>query len=429
MSSASNDTKKGLSAHESKSIFFLIVLPLFLVYQYHKLHLGSAFDSVLYSRHSKAARPREVMPVLYRFPLQKKELTVLAIVGLNTPSITEGGRNMSYELLKLFAKDKGIKLHLKLIQNSDHLLDGLNAGFGDLAIGDRPTSYAKLNSIAYTQQLVKPKRSLLPGESETAVLAAGQWAVYQHADGLLEDVNIWLNKRQETPDYKRIVKKYTPSKRIGQQVTKLRTTKVKKGQISCYDPLIRRYARKINWEWQLLAALMYQESGFNPVARSGAGAVGLMQLMPATARDFGVDDHQLTTPEPNLKAGIGYLKWLEKKWRLSIKDEAELIKFVLASYNAGMGHVQDAQRLAVKYNLDPLKWEGNVAIMLLKKSKPGYYKDVVVRFGYCRGKEPVNYVKSTLGYYQCYKKSSAVIVKSTTASQKNTLTGFVVTVF
>ncbi|MCK5209475.1 MAG: lytic transglycosylase F, partial [Cyclobacteriaceae bacterium] len=80
----------------------------------------------------------------------------------------------------------------------------------------------------------------------------------------------------------------------------------------------------------------------------------------------------------------------------------EIIKFTLGSYNVGLGHVQDAIRLAEKYNVNTKKWDDNVAQMLLNKSIPKYYKDPVVKYGYCRGKEPVNYVKTIFKNYELY---------------------------
>lgn len=86
-----------------------------------------------------------------------------------------------------------------------------------------------------------------------------------------------------------------------------------------------------------------------------------------------------------------------------IEDKNERIKFILASYNAGYGHVRDAMRLAEKNNKNPLIWNGNVDFYLLNKSKPEYYQDPVVQFGYCRGYEPYNYVHDILNRYEQYK--------------------------
>ena len=156
----------------------------------------------------------------------------------------------------------------------------------------------------------------------------------------------------------------------------------------------------MNWDWRLLASLVYQESQFLPYKKSWAGAVGLMQLMPKTAREFGA--HDLLDPQENINAGTNYLRWLQNYWR-DIPNSGERVKFVLASYNVGTGHVQDARRLAEKYGKDPNIWEDNVAFFLLKKSQKEYYDDEVVNFGYCRGEEPIRYVDEILKRYEHYK--------------------------
>ncbi|MCO5229732.1 MAG: transporter substrate-binding domain-containing protein [Chitinophagales bacterium] len=175
------------------------------------------------------------------------------------------------------------------------------------------------------------------------------------------------------------------------------------GSISIYDPIVQRYAKEINWDWRLVASLIWQESRFKPSARSWAGATGLMQLMPATARRFGLNTMQeIYHPELNIKTGTKYIAWLEIFWE-EIKDETERKKFILASYNAGEGHVKDAQRLAKKYGYDANKWDGNVEYFLLNKSKPTFYRDPVCKYGYCRGSEPFFYVRSIIRKYAAFK--------------------------
>ncbi len=123
-----------------------------------------------------------------------------------------------------------------------------------------------------------------------------------------------------------------------------------------------------------------------------------MQLMPATAKRFGATDPD--DPRQSVKAGTNYLEWLEDYWS-SIEDSAQRTRFMLASYNVGQGHVKDAQRLAKKYGKDPEKWEV-IRDFLLKKQKRKYYNDPVVNHGYCRGREPVNYVREIIRRFEHY---------------------------
>ena len=81
------------------------------------------------------------------------------------------------------------------------------------------------------------------------------------------------------------------------------------------------------------------------------------------------------------------------------------IKFILAAYNAGSGHVTDAMALARKFELNPRVWEDNVAQAMLWEMDPEYYNDSVCNYGYCRGTEPVDYVVKVLNRYEYYKKN------------------------
>jgi membrane-bound lytic murein transglycosylase F len=174
-----------------------------------------------------------------------------------------------------------------------------------------------------------------------------------------------------------------------------------RSNISVYDDLIREFSVSIKWDWRLLASLICQESHFNPDVESYAGAFGLMQVMPETAKNFGIDI--TASPENNMKAGIRYINWLYTIFDKKIPDKKERINFILASYNAGPGHVLDAMKLAEKNGMDPKKWEGNVAVWLLKKSEPQYYNDTVVKNGYFRGTESVSFVSQVLKRYERYK--------------------------
>ena len=86
-----------------------------------------------------------------------------------------------------------------------------------------------------------------------------------------------------------------------------------------------------------------------------------------------------------------------------ISDPAERQKFVLAAYNAGLAHVFDARRLAAKNNKDPNIWDGNVDFYLRNKSKPEYYSDEVVQYGYCYGEESYRFVNDILSRFNHYK--------------------------
>ncbi len=232
------------------------------------------------------------------------------------------------------------------------------------------------------------------------------WAIPKNQTRLLDTLNSWLDNNRNSTTFAVIYNKYF--KHVSAQEKRLKSdyTTSTTGKISPYDGLIKSYARKINWDWRLLAALIYRESRFNSDARSWTGATGLMQILPTTASDYGVDSVSLYLPDQNIKAGTAYLQWLKSYWAEEGLDSNNVIKFSLASYNVGLGHVKDAQRLADKYDKDRLIWDEHVAEMLKKKSKPTYFNDEVSKHGYCRGDEPYNYVKSILSRYKHYQNFS-----------------------
>lgn len=228
------------------------------------------------------------------------------------------------------------------------------------------------------------------------------WAVRKNSTALLDTVNSWIDEMKRKPDYYVIYNKYYKNRLAFRRRLDSDYFSLTGGQISQYDDIIKQYSEEINIDWRILSALIYQESQFQVKAKSWAGAKGLMQLMPATAEQFGAED--VTDPMQNLDAGMRYLKWLDDFWYEFIPDSTERIKFVLASYNIGPGHITDARALAEKYGGDPDVWEGNVEEFLLKKSIPKYYNDEVVRNGYARGTETVAYVRKIFEIYEHYKQ-------------------------
>jgi membrane-bound lytic murein transglycosylase F len=170
------------------------------------------------------------------------------------------------------------------------------------------------------------------------------------------------------------------------------------GEISPYDSLIRHYAERAGFDWRLVASQVYQESRFDPDARSFAGAVGLMQIMPRTAAAYGVDDP--TEPASNVSAGVRYL---EQQYSL-FEDlpDSERIWFALASYNAGYGHVQDARRIARRRGLDPDVWFGHVETVMPLLARTEFYERAP--HGYCRCLEPVKYVRAVRDRYEAYRR-------------------------
>jgi membrane-bound lytic murein transglycosylase F len=215
-------------------------------------------------------------------------------------------------------------------------------------------------------------------------------------------VNAWLASEKKSDEFRQIYDKYFTDRkgfaeRRGEVNVRGQTEKLTK-----YDDLVKTALDDSNlgWDWRLLMAQMWQESKFEPRAKSWAGAQGLMQLMPGTAQKY--VDGSVFDPQDNIEGAVDYLEFLEDYWEDKINDPTQRRRFILASYNVGFGHLEDARRLTEKYGDNKNKW-GDVSKWLLRKSMEKYYTDDVVKYGYARGEEPVAYVRHITERFQQYE--------------------------
>jgi len=227
------------------------------------------------------------------------------------------------------------------------------------------------------------------------------WAVRKNSPELLNAINQWIDKEKKDVPYYVIYNRYFKNKRDFKRRIKSDFLSLNGNQISKYDPLIKKYSKKLGWDWRLVTSLIYQESRFKSNAKSWAGAQGLMQIMPKIAEGLGIPNPN--KPEQSIKAGTKYLKQIYDQFD-DIKNPVERIKFTMAAYNCGYYHIKDAQFLAKQNDLDPIVWEDNVEKMVLELSYPSNYKKQGVKYGYIRGIEPVTYVEQIFKRYEHYIK-------------------------
>lgn len=225
------------------------------------------------------------------------------------------------------------------------------------------------------------------------------WAVRADCPLLAEAVDRWHAENRTSPAYAASMKRYFE---ISKSVPHSPILSLREGKISHYDDLFKKYAAQIGWDWRLLASLAYTESNFDTTAVSWAGARGLMQLMPRTARAMGMPEGKEANPEESIKAAVKYLGITTRSF--TEVPEGERINFVLASYNSGIGHVFDAMALAEKYGSNKYVWRDNVEKFVLLKSNEEYFTDPVCKHGYFRGQETYNFVREIMGRYEQYKK-------------------------
>lgn len=332
---------------------------------------------------------------------------------LNNKNIFLTVNSPYYSTIKKIADTLGMSIAIQLLGNDRSTEDLINAvaqSAIDYTIADK--DLAQINqSFLHNLDLSLQLSNEIPLH----------YAVRKKSPQLNVAINQWLSKFITTNQYKILYEKYF--KRDKSSIERFDESQmITNGQISIYDNMIQYYAKEIEWDWRLIAALMYQESKFNTYATSWAGAKGLMQLMPGTARQMGLNGNPYQ-PDINIKAGSKYLKYLEQFWS-HIPDFTQRIKFILASYNAGPGHVQDAARLAKKYGYSDAEWDGNTEYFILYKSNPKFYTDKVVKYGYCRGTETFNYVRNIINKYFYYTNNINDSTNSHFALQKKDIIPF-----
>jgi membrane-bound lytic murein transglycosylase F len=300
-----------------------------------------------------------------------------------------------YSTLKAITKERGIEIDIVPVQGSlstSELIGKVNDGTLEFTVAD--------HNIASTHQAVFQGVDIKTALSGTLPLA---WAVRKQSPELLDALNHWVAEIRKNGDLAVIRDKYYNSQYRFRKHTIQSFYSSHAGTISRYDNLVRQEAKSIDWDWRLLSALIYEESQFDPEAVSWAGAVGLMQLMPSTGAQFRA--RNLYDPADNLKVGTRFLKSLQIEWK-EIQDPSIRLKFILASYNVGIGHVRDAQKLAAKFGARSDLWEDNVEKYLKLKSEPRYYNDISSNLGYCNGNGAVHYTRNIIDRYRLY---SAVI--------------------
>ncbi|PWH86352.1 lytic transglycosylase F [Brumimicrobium oceani] len=429
--------------------------------------------------------------------LKAKKLTILAENSATSYFIYRGHKmGLEYEILNEFAKEIGVKLEIKVVQDLDNIINQLNDGEGDVIACNYTVTKDRRNKIDFTKPIMRTSQVLvqrkpdnwrtirksiwekelirdpaqlsrktihvwknssyydrlvnlqdelgdtiilkpLDGniipedviemvsqgfidytvvdenvalinqryytnvdtELELSVKQRIAFGVRKQSPLLRKRLNAWLDDFMKTSTFNYIKYKYL-NNTSNVSKSKSEYSSIKGTKISPYDDIIKDVSAKYGWDWRLIAALIYQESKFKLGQESWAGAYGLMQFMPTTGPSFNVFPD--SPPAVQIDGGIRKIIKDYKEWE-SIPDTVQRIKFAMATYNAGLGHVLDAQRLASKYGKDPLVWDDNVEVYIKHLSNPKYYHDPVCYYGYMRGSETFNYVRSIFIRYTEYK--------------------------
>ncbi len=231
------------------------------------------------------------------------------------------------------------------------------------------------------------------------------WAVAPQRRWLADSIDSWLEGSVPRRENASLLKRYFE---LSKNSPGTYAVDFSKGHVSPFDDVLRRQAKEIGWDWRMLAALCYVESRFDSEVVSWAGARGVMQIMPATARAYGADPEAMVDPQVSISVAAKILSELDKSLSSKVPDPQERRKFVIAAYNSGLAHIYDAITIASLTGRNPQVWSGNVEEALLLKANPEYFNHPNVKYGYFRGRQTTAYVLEVLEFYdRCIAKIKA----------------------
>ena len=302
------------------------------------------------------------------------ELIMLTVNGPTTYyDYHNHGMGLQYLLCEKFAQQIGVSLRVEECKDTTEMIQKLTKGEGDI--------------IAVPLSRKQTKGDLLfcgvtPDSTRT------QWAVVGGNKSLADTLNGWF-KPKMIAETKKEENWLLSSASVTRHVYSPFLNR-SKGVISRYDHLFQRYSGTARMDWRLMAAQCYQESCFDPNAKSWAGACGLMQIMPSTADHLGLPMSAIHDAESNVAAAAKYMAELQGHFS-DIGDPTQRVLFALAAYNGGFHHIRDAMTLTRKHGGNPHNW-GHVREYVLRLAQPAYYRDPVVKYGFMRGTETADYV-------------------------------------
>jgi len=230
------------------------------------------------------------------------------------------------------------------------------------------------------------------------------WVVRPSSPELAKLADAFVRKHSKDGLIKILHDRYFKSKRAAKFVRDQEFRADESGKISPWDDTFRKEGTRLGLDWRLLAAIAFTESRFDPKAASDWGAVGLMQVLPSTAKTMGVTNPE--DPVENIKAGAGYFKYLVDRFDDPALEMRQRIRFALASYNAGLGHVFDARSLASKTNRNNKVWFGQVEEALRLKRDRKWHEQT--KFGFCRADETINFVSRVQASYDVFARHATL---------------------
>ena len=338
-------------------------------------------------RQKQAAFSDGYMDIQQHIISRRNSAKIKKLEDLSGKTIHVRTATSSQERLEELQK-QGIEFTIQLHHDlpTESLIQHVDSGEIDFAVAD--------SNVALLSRRHYPGAIMAGAISDLQQLG---WAVHPEARRLKAKINSFFKIIKKDGKYDEIYNKYYGDVTNFDYVDLSIFHRRIKTRLSRYSPFIKAAAKKHGFDWRLISAQIYQESHLNPRAKSPAGAKGLMQLLSRTAQSLGVRD--IYNPVENINAGVQHLKNLYDLF--DGPDGTDRMLISLAAYNIGQGHIQDARQLAVEMNLNPDSWESLAKTLPLLRFRK-YYKNS--KYGYCRGTEPVLYIKQIMIYYDILKR-------------------------
>lgn len=310
---------------------------------------------------------------------------VRTIDDLDGRTVTVNPMSVYRATLDRIASERGIAIDVRDSPlQTEELIEAV-------AAGDVAFTVADSHLVAIEAQ----HRPLRVGPALTEDVGVG-WVVNAQHTELLAALNAFIRKEYRRDVHGALYSKYFRNER---RMRTLREDRVGGDQLSPFDAIVKPIAAQHGFDWRLIVAQMYEESEFNPAVRSPSGAQGLMQIVPGTAVELGIEPASLVDPAIGIETGVRYLAWTRSRFPDTLPI-ADRLWFTLAAYNAGPGHVHDARILARRQGWNGDRWSGSVDRAMLLLSKREFATKA--RHGYVRGGQVVNYVEAIRRRYQAY---------------------------
>jgi membrane-bound lytic murein transglycosylase F len=297
-----------------------------------------------------------------------KDKTTKGLPDLKGKTISVRKSSSYYETLTNFRDSLGFKIELlpEDLETEDILAQ---VGSGKIAATMADSNIVQLE-MTYNNNI----RSVGPLGDVTEIA----WVSRKNQSSLKTELDAFMKKLYKGTFYNIMVNKYFKDSKGVRSDQKLRADRG--GRLSPYDDLVKKHSNTFELDWRLITSQMYQESRFDPNAKSWVGAKGLMQVMPRTAEELKVPN--VEQPDNGILAGVKLMARYSNYFNSPEISARDRIRFALASYNCGPGHVYDARELANQMGLNPNKWFNHVEKALLLLSKKDVAKNA--RYGYCR---------------------------------------------